>query len=224
MVRWIHPEYGFISPDRFIPGLEETGLVSKLDMYVFSETSRFIKERSDNNQFIVPISTNLSWMDFYDTNMLDNLLVNLKQEGGPHGYVRFEVTETSYAGMAEKNHSVLKAFKDAGASILIDDFGSGFSSLKMVKNIVSDTIKLDKSIIDGVGSDDKNNEIIVSHIIKMIRCLGTEVLAEGVETKEQAAFLRDNGCDLIQGYLYGKPIPREEFEENWLKKNSLRDV
>ena len=89
LVRWIHPEYGFISPDRFIPGLEETGLVSKLDMYVFSETSRFIKERSDNNQFIVPISTNLSWMDFYDTNMLDNLLVDLKQEGRPYGYVSY---------------------------------------------------------------------------------------------------------------------------------------
>ena len=139
-------------------------------------------------------------------------------------YFEIEITESYDSEDMEALVQFEKRMHEIGVKLSVDDFGSGFSSLKMVKNIVSDTIKLDKSIIDGVGSDDKNNEIIVSHIIKMIRCLGKEVLAEGVETKEQAAFLRDNGCDLIQGYLYGKPIPREEFEENWLKKNSLRDV
>lgn len=212
LVRWIHPEYGFISPDRFIPGLEETGLVSKLDMYVFSETSRFIKERSDNNQFIVPISTNLSWMDFYDTNMLDNLLVDLKQEGRPYGYVRFEVTETSYAGMAEKNHSVLKAFKDAGASILIDDFGSGYSSFSTITEYDFDILKLDMGFVRKIGKNSKIGSVIHS-IIDMAHHMGMHVIAEGVETEEQLSFLRRHGCDYVQGYYYSKPLPMEEFAE-----------
>lgn len=210
LVRWIHPEYGFISPDRFIPGLEETGLVSKLDMYVFSETSRFIKERSDNNQFIVPISTNLSWMDFYDTNMLDNLLVDLKQEGRPYGYVRFEVTETSYAGMAEKNHSVLKAFKDAGASILIDDFGSGYSSFSTITEYDFDILKLDMGFVRKIGKNSKIGSVIHS-IIDMAHHMGMHVIAEGVETEEQVSFLRRHGCDYVQGYYYSKPLPMEDF-------------
>ena len=210
LVRWIHPEYGFIPPDRFIPGLEETGLVSKLDMYVFSETSRFMKERSDNNQFIVPISTNLSWMDFYDTNMLDNLLVNLKQEGGPHGYVRFEVTETSYAGMAEKNHSVLKAFKDAGASILIDDFGSGYSSFSTITEYDFDILKLDMGFVRKIGKNSKIGSVIHS-IIDMAHHMDMHVIAEGVETEEQISFLRRHGCDYVQGYYYSKPLPMEDF-------------
>lgn len=210
LVRWIHPEYGFISPDRFIPGLEETGLVSKLDMYVFSETSRFIKERSDNNQFIVPISTNLSWMDFYDTNMLDNLLVDLKQEGRPYGYVRFEVTETSYAGMAEKNHSVLKAFKDAGASILIDDFGSGYSSFSTITEYDFDILKLDMGFVRKIGKNSKIGSVIHS-IIDMAHHMDMRVIAEGVETEEQISFLRRHGCDYVQGYYYSKPLPMEDF-------------
>ena len=210
LVRWIHPEYGFISPDRFIPGLEETGLVSKLDMYVFSETSRFIKERSDNNQFIVPISTNLSWMDFYDTNMLDNLLIDLKQEGRPYGYVRFEVTETSYAGMAEKNHSVLKAFKDAGASILIDDFGSGYSSFSTITEYDFDILKLDMGFVRKIGKNSKIGSVIHS-IIDMAHHMDMHVIAEGVETEEQLSFLRRHGCDYVQGYYYSKPLPMEDF-------------
>ena len=210
LVRWIHPEYGFIPPDRFIPGLEETGLVSKLDMYVFSETSRFIKERSDNNQFIVPISTNLSWMDFYDTNMLDNLLIDLKQEGRPYGYVRFEVTETSYAGMAEKNHSVLKAFKDAGASILIDDFGSGYSSFSTITEYDFDILKLDMGFVRKIGKNSKIGSVIHS-IIDMAHHMDMHVIAEGVETEEQLSFLRRHGCDYVQGYYYSKPLPMEDF-------------
>lgn len=210
LVRWIHPEYGFISPDRFIPGLEETGLVSKLDMYVFSETSRFIKERCDNNQFIVPISTNLSWMDFYDTNMLDNLLLDLKQEGRPHGFVRFEVTETSYAGMAEKNHSVLEAFKDAGAIILIDDFGSGYSSFSTITEYDFDILKLDMGFVRKIGKNSKIGSVIHS-IIDMAHHMGMHVIAEGVETEEQLSFLRRHGCDYVQGYYYSKPLPMEDF-------------
>ena len=149
-------------------------------------------------------------MDFYDTNMLDNLLVNLKQEGGPHGYVRFEVTETSYAGMAEKNHSVLKAFKDAGASILIDDFGSGYSSFSTITEYDFDILKLDMGFVRKIGKNSKIGSVIHS-IIDMAHHMDMRVIAEGVETEEQISFLRRHGCDYVQGYYYSKPLPMEDF-------------
>lgn len=212
LVRWKNPELGFISPDKFIPALEETGLVSKLDMYVFTETHAFIKKRIEAGKFIVPVSTNLSWMDFYDTDMIETMISDLKQTSHPHGYIRFEVTETSYAGMAEKNHSVLENFRNMGAHILIDDFGSGYSSFSTVTDYNFDLLKLDMGFVRKIGKNSKIGSVIHS-IIDMAHHMDIKVIAEGAETKEQVDFLRRHGCDYIQGYYYSKPLSMEEFGE-----------
>lgn len=223
LVRW-RKNGIVIPPMEFIPFLEKNGLVTKVDFYVLEHVCRDIKSWEEKGIKPVRISSNFSRRHLGDPEFANKVEAVFRKYQVDPSYFEIEITESYDSEDMEALVQFEKRMHEIGVKLSVDDFGSGFSSLKMVKNIVSDTIKLDKSIIDGVGSDDKNNEIIVSHIIKMFRCLGKEVLAEGVETKEQAAFLRDNGCDLIQGYLYGKPIPREEFEENWLKKNSLRDV
>ena len=210
LVRWKHPELGFISPDKFIPALEETGLVSKLDMYVFNETHAFIKRRIEDGRFTVPVSTNLSWMDFYDTNMIETMIADMKEMSHPHGYIRFEVTETSYAGMAEKNHSVLESFRNMGAHILIDDFGSGYSSFSTITDYNFDLLKLDMGFVRKIGKNSKIGSVIHS-IIDMAHHMDIKVIAEGAETKEQVDFLKRHGCDYIQGYYYSKPLSMEDF-------------
>lgn len=212
LVRWKHPELGFISPDKFIPALEETGLVSKLDMYVFTETHEFIKGRIEEGKYTVPVSTNLSWMDFYDTDMIESMIADLKQLSHPHGYIRFEVTETSYAGMAERNHSVLETFRNMGAHILIDDFGSGYSSFSTITDYNFDLLKLDMGFVKKIGKNTKIGSVIHS-IIDMAHHMDIRVIAEGAETKEQVDFLRKHGCDYVQGFYYSKPLSMEEFAD-----------
>ena len=179
-------------------------------MYVFTETHAFIKKRIEAGKFIVPVSTNLSWMDFYDTDMIETMISDLKQTSHPHGYIRFEVTETSYAGMAEKNHSVLENFRNMGAHILIDDFGSGYSSFSTVTDYNFDLLKLDMGFVRKIGKNSKIGSVIHS-IIDMAHHMDIKVIAEGAETKEQVDFLRRHGCDYIQGYYYSKPLSMEEF-------------
>lgn len=212
LCRWVHPELGFISPDKFIPALEETGLVSKLDMYVFTQTHEFIRDRVQAGKFVVPVSTNLSWMDFYDTDMIDNMIKDLRDNSHPHGYIRFEVTETSYAGIAERNHSVLETFRNMGAHILIDDFGSGYSSFSTVTDYNFDLLKLDMGFVSKIGKNNKIGSVIHS-IIDMAHHMDIKVIAEGVETREQLDFLKRHGCDYIQGFFFSKPLTMKEFAD-----------
>ena len=214
LIRWIHPDKGFISPALFIPALEENGHISELDFYVLKKVWQFINDRCENNKFVVPISVNLSWMDFYDEIMMEKILKEMDRfrENGREHMARFEITETSYAAIRENRSGILESLRIKNAKILLDDFGSGFSSFRMLQDYDFDILKIDMSFIRKIGENPKTKSIVHS-IIGMAHEIGIKTVAEGVETEEQVSFLRQSGCDYIQGYYYSKPLPEEEFVE-----------
>ena len=214
LIRWIHPDKGFISPALFIPALEENGHISELDFYVLKKVWQFINDRCENNKFVVPISVNLSWMDFYDEIMMEKILKEMDRfrENGREHMARFEITETSYAAIRENRSGILESLRIKNAKILLDDFGSGFSSFGMLQDYDFDILKIDMSFIRKIGENPKTKSIVHS-IIGMAHEIGIKTVAEGVETEEQVSFLRQSGCDYIQGYYYSKPLPEEEFVE-----------
>ena len=208
LIRWIHPDKGFISPALFIPALEENGHISELDFYVLKKVWQFINDRCENNKFVVPISVNLSWMDFYDEIMMEKILKEMDRfrENGREHMARFEITETSYAAIRENRSGILESLRIKNAKILLDDFGSGFSSFGMLQDYDFDILKIDMSFIRKIGENPKTKSIVHS-IIGMAHEIGIKTVAEGVETEEQVSFLRQSGCDYIQGYYYSKPLP-----------------
>lgn len=210
LIRWIHPDKGFISPALFIPALEENGHISELDFYVLKKVWQFINDRCENNKFVVPISVNLSWMDFYDEIMMEKILKEMDRfrENGREHMARFEITETSYAAIRENRSGILESLRIKNAKILLDDFGSGFSSFGMLQDYDFDILKIDMSFIRKIGENPKTKSIVHS-IIGMAHEIGIKTVAEGVETEEQVSFLRQSGCDYIQGYYYSKPLPEE---------------
>lgn len=212
LIRWIHPDKGFISPALFIPALEENGHISELDFYVLKKVWQFINDRCENNKFVVPISVNLSWMDFYDEIMMEKILKEMDRfrENGREHMARFEITETSYVAIRENRSGILESLRIKNAKILLDDFGSGFSSFGMLQDYDFDILKIDMSFIRKIGKNPKTKSIVHS-IIGMAHEIGIKTVAEGVETEEQVSFLRQSGCDYIQGYYYSKPLPEEEF-------------
>lgn len=214
LIRWIHPDKGFISPALFIPALEENGHISELDFYVLKKVWQFINDRCENNKFVVPISVNLSWMDFYDEIMMEKILKEMDRfrENGREHTARFKITETSYAAIRENRSGILESLRIKNAKILLDDFGSGFSSFGMLQDYDFDILKIDMSFIRKIGENPKTKSIVHS-IIGMAHEIGIKTVAEGVETEEQVSFLRQSGCDYIQGYYYSKPLPEEEFVE-----------
>lgn len=214
LIRWIHPDKGFISPALFIPALEENGHISELDFYVLKKVWQFINDRCENNKFVVPISVNLSWMDFYDEIMMEKILKEMDRfrENGREHMARFEITETSYAAIRENRSGIFESLRIKNAKILLDDFGSGFSSFGMLQDYDFDILKIDMSFIRKIGENPKTKSIVHS-IIGMAHEIGIKTVAEGVETEEQVSFLRQSGCDYIQGYYYSKPLPEEEFVE-----------
>lgn len=214
LIRWIHPDKGFISPALFIPALEENGHISELDFYVLKKVWQFINNRCENNKFVVPISVNLSWMDFYDEIMMEKILKEMDRfrENSREHMARFEITETSYAAIRENRSGILESLRIKNAKILLDDFGSGFSSFGMLQDYDFDILKIDMSFIRKIGENPKTKSIVHS-IIGMAHEIGIKTVAEGVETEEQVSFLRQSGCDYIQGYYYSKPLPEEEFVE-----------
>lgn len=212
LVRWNHPEKGLLPPDEFIPVFEENGYISKLDLFVGESSTSFLQDRISSGQYTVPIAVNLSRMDFYNRNLLDVIFFNMKSTRLPEGYPRIEITETAYSALIETNNSALHKMKEQGVKIILDDFGSGYSSFSSIRQFDFDIIKLDMGFIRQIGLNEKAG-LIVKDMIELAHHVGAQVVAEGVETKQQAEFLLKEGCDFVQGYLYAKPMPRQEFEQ-----------
>lgn len=213
LVRWVNPEKGIISPGIFIPALEETGHISKIDAYMETKVREFLEKRKIKGLPIIPISINLSWMDLYDDKMMEKIIANVKNSGLDDGTERFEVTETSYAAMCNSNENVLDELKLSGAKLYLDDFGSGFSSFSTVRDYDFDIIKLDMGFVQKITSTDNKVKNIIQSIIDMAHNVNAKVIAEGVEVQEQIDFLKSAGCDYMQGYYYSRPLPQEEFEQ-----------
>ena len=217
LVRWMQ-DGNLIPPMQFIPALEKNGLVAQLDFYVLEHVCRDIKAWKEAGLQPVPVSVNFSRRHLKNENIVENIMAVVNRYGIEPSLLEIEITESYDIDDMDVLSRFERKMHEYGIKVAVDDFGSGFSSIRLIKNIVTDTIKLDKSIVDGIG-EDREDDIIISHIIHMVRALGKEVLAEGVEKTEQADFLRENNCNTIQGYLYAKPMPREAFEES-LKNRS----
>lgn len=211
LVRWIHPEKGMISPGVFIPTLEENGHISLLDKFVSDMVSVFLRKRRDENKKLVPISMNLSRMDFYDSEMLNSLVQEFSEDEFLCSHKMLELTESAYISITNLNLVPLKKIQDQNVRILLDDFGSGFSSFSTIVNYDFNILKLDMEFIRSIGKNPKMESIIRS-IISMSHEMGIKVIAEGAETEEQVTFLKSVSCDFIQGYYYSKPVPEAEFE------------
>lgn len=210
LVRWIHPERGLISPGDFIPALEKNGMISAVDRYVIKEAARLYIERLDNKKALVPVSVNLSWMDLYDSELMNWLLENSKNRADFKGLMRIEITESSYVSMRDNIGDILKRIESSDIDMLLDDFGTGVSSMEMLEHYSFDIVKLDMSFARRLGKSTKADAMAKS-VIDMCHQLGMKVIAEGIETEQQVAFYKKNDCDYIQGYYFYKPMPEEDF-------------
>lgn len=212
LVRWKHPEKGLISPGVFIPIFEDTGFITKLDFYVFKQVCRFIRRCSEKGIHLVPVSINFSRYDVFQPDFVEQLEEIRKRYKVESKYLRVEITESAAMGSSQRINDIIRKLHECGYLVEMDDFGSGYSSLNVLKDIELDIIKLDMLFLEEETENNRGGTI-VSAVIRMAKWLGIPVIAEGVETVKQADFLRSIGCDYIQGYLYSKPLPEEEYEE-----------
>lgn len=215
LVRWRHPERGMIYPDQFIPVIEENGFIRKVDYYIWEEACRFIRQCMDKGLPDCPVSVNVSRAHLQDDEVLRTLEDIIRKSGIPRRLLELEITET-----VDNKQVSRKAYqlKEEGYKLLMDDFGSGYSSLNILLETPFDLIKLDKKFMENMMLSDKGR-LILEQVVAMANKLGLELLAEGVETKEQVELLRSIGCDQVQGYYYAKPMPAEVFFKLLQKQN-----
>lgn len=212
LVRWLHPEKGLISPGVFIPIFEKNGFITKLDLYVFEKVCVFLRKCIDKKLHIVPISINLTRYDVFSPNFIEKLEAARKKYDIPSKYIRVEITESAALGNSRFINEAVEKLHGYGYIVEMDDFGSGYSSLNILKDINFDVIKLDMRFLESEQGSGGKGGTILSSVVRMVNWLSLPVIAEGVETVKQADFLRSIGCDYIQGYLYSHPLPENEYE------------
>ncbi len=212
LIRWQHPEKGLISPGLFIPLFERNGFISELDFYVFEQVCRFLQSSQLNGYALVPISVNFSKLDFYLPDFVEKLEAIRKKYGVDPHYLHLEITESVFMGNHKAVNAILGRLHECGYKVEMDDFGSGYSSLNMLRSLDIDLIKLDMLFL-GDQSENNKGGIILASVINMAKWLHLPVIAEGVETVEQSEFLRSLGCQYVQGYLYARPMPAAEYEK-----------
>lgn len=212
LVRWRHPKRGLVPPGEFIPVFEKNGFVYELDKYVWEQTCILLKKWTDEGMNPVPVSVNISRYDVLRDDIVDVITGLVKQYNIPVNLLCLEITESAFAKAGERVIEVVAALKSFGFVMEIDDFGSGYSSLNTLKDVPADVVKLDMRFLEGKNNSKRGGNILES-IVRMTKWLGMSVIAEGVETIEQANFLKSIGCNYHQGYLYAKPMPVKEYEE-----------
>jgi len=215
LLRWNNPRLGPISPAEFVPVAEDTGLIVPIGNWVLRTACLQNKAWQDAGHPPVPVSVNLSMKQFEQTNFVGSVYQTLMETKLEPKHLCLEITETVAHHNIERTIRRIQDLKFIGVKIAIDDFGTGYSSLSYLKKFAVDTLKIDKSFVKDIAGDG-NDLAIVTTIISMSNILQFKVIAEGVETKEQLALLREKGCSEVQGYYYGKPTPAERFEADYL--------
>ncbi len=213
LVRWHHPEKGLIPPGRFIPVFEKNGFITKLDLYVFEKVCVFLRGCIDKNLPVVPVSTNLTRYDIFSPNFIEMLEETREKYQVPPKYIRVEITESAALGNSQFINAAVKKLHNYGYIVEMDDFGSGYSSLNILKDIDFDIIKLDMRFLESEQGGKNRGGTILSSVVRMVNWLGLPIIAEGVETIQQADFLKSIGCDYVQGFLYSRPLGQEAYEE-----------
>lgn len=215
LARWKHPTRGMVSPAEFIPVFEENGFIIKLDTFIWEEACKRIRKWIDCGISPVPVSVNISREYVHTFDVTSMLLKLVEKHDIPISLLELEITESADSIGVEE---IVRKLKSSGFKMLMDDFGSGYSSLNMLKNTPFDVLKIDKSFLDEFMDTDRGRKII-EHTISMSQDIGLDIIAEGVETNEQAQFLSQCGCDAAQGFFYSKPIPADEFDKRLLEIN-----
>ncbi|MBR3834032.1 MAG: bifunctional diguanylate cyclase/phosphodiesterase [Lachnospiraceae bacterium] len=212
LCRWVHPKKGIIPPMDFIPLFEKNGFILKLDEYMWEEACRTLRRWIDMGVEPIPLSVNISryHIKHNDLEAIFTRLINRYNISS--SLLTLELTESLFLDNPEELNRVMSGLQKMGFRLEVDDFGAGFSSLNMIRNITVDTIKMDKDFLDNEISSDKG-KIVVNHTIDMAKDLNLQVVAEGVETKEHVEFLKNSRCDVAQGYYFAKPMPLDEFDK-----------
>ncbi len=215
LVRWRHPELGFISPDEFIHLFEQSGQISLLDNFVWEEAVHQMSVWRDRYGKVLPVSVNLSRIDVFDPQLADTLDGLMARYGLSSHDLKLEVTESAYTENAQQLIMVISDLRSRGYEIEMDDFGSGYSSLNMLSSMPVDILKMDIAFIQNIERNEKDFRL-VELIVDIGRYLKVPVIAEGVETERQLTLLKNAGCDLVQGYYFSRPLPADEFGQKIL--------
>lgn len=212
LVRWMHPTKGFMPPNDFIPLFEKNGFVLNIDRYIWEQACKAIKSWIDKGYNAVPISVNVSRLHLSNEFFIDDLKELVAKYQIPTHLLELELTESAGFEDFNKFLDIVTELKKQGFSIAMDDFGSGYSSLNMLRQIPCDILKLDKEFINNSTANERG-KIVVQHVLSMAKNLSLKTVSEGIETVEQAKFLTSSGCDIAQGFLYAKPMKPEDFEK-----------
>jgi diguanylate cyclase (GGDEF)-like protein len=216
LVRWIHPEFGFMSPGLFIPIFEKTGFITRLDFFIMEEACKAIRKWKDNGMKVVPISINVSRMDFYDPDLAERIIELADRYEVDHELLHIEVTESAYMENSQRIIDTIRKLQKHGFLVELDDFGSGYSSLTTLKTMSPDVMKIDMSIVQQDDPKDDGSVLVFSMLLA--NRMNMKTVAEGVETKDQVERLKSLGCDNIQGFYYSKPLPQKDFEQYLLEE------
>lgn len=213
LVRWKHPKKGMIPPGKFIPVFEKNGFISALDNYVWEQACRFERSLIDDGLGELPLSVNVSRIDIYNPALCDELLRLTGKYGISPSLLRLEITESAYMDNPEQLVSAVEKLRNAGFEVEMDDFGSGYSSLNTLKEVPVDVLKLDMKFLEAASDSNPRSGSILSSIIRMVHWIKVPVIAEGVEEKEQADYLKSIGCIYMQGYYFAKPMCESDFRK-----------
>jgi EAL domain-containing protein (putative c-di-GMP-specific phosphodiesterase class I)/DNA-binding response OmpR family regulator len=211
LIRWQHPEKGFLSPGLFIPVFERNGFIGKVDYYMWEHVCALLRKWLDEGLDPAPISVNMSRVNLYNPNLVELLTGLVKKYRLPARLLNLELTESAYMENPEVMEKMIRRLQAAGFTIFMDDFGSGYSSLNTLKNIPVDVLKIDMAFLAGNTAMGRN-ECILAAVIRMAGWLEIPVVMEGVETQRQVEFLKSVGCGYVQGYYYAKPMPVADYE------------
>lgn len=216
LVRWIHPVDGMIPPFRFIEIFEQTGLISRLDSYMWELACIQLKKWNDEGREDYYLSVNISQKDFYLLDVYETITELVEKYNVRPKCLHLEITETAVMNNPSVQLELIQRLREYGFIIEIDDFGSGYSSLNTLKDLTADVLKIDMGFLKHTENREERSKTILAMIVSLAKSLDMEVITEGVETKEQVDFLTDFGCDVFQGYFFAKPMPIDEFEEKYL--------
>ncbi len=222
LARWVKPDGALVSPGEFVPVLEESSAITELDWHICRQACMFLRRQGEQGIRQFPISVNFSRWHVEETDFVQRLCATADEYGVKHSLLVVEITESALVDHGERIADLVRGVRDAGFPVALDDFGSGLSTLSFVKDIAMDTLKIDKSLLSR-NCEDEKERIVLESIFTFAHRLKLTTVAEGVETREQLGFLRTCGCKVIQGFLFAKPMPEEEFWKACEKRRALEE-
>ena len=218
LIRWNSKEFGFVCPGDFIPLAEKNGFVVELDFFILEEVCKMLRRWLDKGKTPIVISVNQSRLHINDDDYIWRLREIVDKYEIPYEYIELELTESVFTEDADRMIAIMKKLHEIGFKLSIDDFGSGYSSLNLLKDIPADVLKIDREFFNGTVNS-KKGRAVISSVVDMAKNLEMNVISEGVETQDQIDFLQEIDCNMVQGYYFSKPMKLRDFDEMWEKQN-----